>query len=222
MDPIYKVLLLADSRGYSVKGFMNTFLEGKSIPLLVEVLAFSGATIEEVVSRGLADARFKHYDQVYLLAGVNNLTKFHRRRQVSPQYYDWTTLVNQLMVKFYSARTDLKPLSANIIVCDLIALHMETYNEGKAAFYKQQEIIDNATIRVNEYIQEMNGNEWVYSPRFADHVHKARSVDKPIQHRYSATMKDGLHYNPATTAKFSILLLRNILSLRADLQNYGS
>ena len=64
----------------------------------------------------------------------------------------------------------------------------------------------------------MNYEDYVYSPRFADHIHKERAEDKPIQHRYTATMKDGIHYRAETTAKFSIMLLNNLLHLRKDLQ----
>ena len=161
---MYKVLLLADSRGYAVKNYINTFLEDTPIPLHMEVLPYSGATVETVVTYGLFDARYMHYDQIYLLAGVNNLTNYHGRRQVSPRFYNWSEMVNRMMTEFHVARTRLYELSTHVVVCDLIGMHIGTYNEGKAYFPLQQSIIDDATIRVNEYIGEMNFEAWVYSP----------------------------------------------------------
>ena len=202
--------------------FISRLTRGRHHLLDVEVHSYSGAEIEEVVTRGRKDASHKFYDQVYLLAGVNNLTVYIGRRHVEPKFDNWSLLVRSLMIDFHVARTRLQGLSAHVIVCDLVGIHMGLYNRWREAFKLQQVILDAAIIRVNEYIHEMNYNSWVFSPRFGDIVHKARFPDRPIHHRYEVTTKDGLHYTSNTTERFAIMLLINIVNLRRDIAAYPS
>ena len=217
MSESYRVLLLADSRGFKVKERIRNMMTGRGLPLEVEVKAFSGGTIDTVTTKGLFEAKYRRYDQVYLLAGVNNLTEHLGYRRVKPRFEQWSVMVRRLMIEFHIARTRLYRLTDRVIVCDLIALNLATYNIDGEGYFLHQEIINSATVRINEYVEEMNRDAGVYSPRFADHVHKGRFADKPIHHRYEGTMKDGLHYTAETTSKFSVLLLRGILTLRRDL-----
>ena len=184
------------------------------MPLEIEVRAFSGGSIEEVTTWGTHEAAHKRYDQVYLLAGVNNLTIHLGYRKVKPRFTHWTSMVRRMMMEYYMARTRLYRLTDKVVICDLVALHLATYNRNGEGFHYYQHIIDCATIRVNEYVEEMNREASVYSPRLADHIHKSRHPDHPIHHRYSTTLRDGLHFTLATTTKYSIMLLRNILDLR--------
>ena len=224
MNMPYKVLLLADSRGFAVDRFISRLLRNREDVILIEAHSYSGAKIEEVVTRGRREAQYRSYDQVYLLAGVNDLTIHKGRRRIKPKFYSWSLLVRQLMIDFHVARTRLQSLSAHIIVCDLVGLHIGSYNYSRdgESYGLQQSILDAAIIRINEYVHEMNYNAWVFSPRFADIVHKSRFPDRPIHHRYDRTTKDGLHYTAHTTEKFAILLLINILNLRRDIAAYPS
>ena len=213
----YRVLLLADSQGFKVKRFISSFMKNRDVPLHLEVRAFSGATIEEVATWGLCEANHRKYDQVFLLARVNNITDHLGYREVKPKFNKWSTMVRKSMIELYLARTRLYRLSDKVIICAFIALHLATYNKSGAAYQEHQVIIENATVRINEYIAEMNIEARIYAPGFADNVHKCRFSDRQIHHRYVATMYDGLHYTQETAAKFSILLLRNILNVRNDL-----
>ena len=116
MNRIYRVLLLADSRGFAVQDYVRRFMEGRNHPITVEVHAYSGATINDTVDKGLRDAKLQCYDQVYLLSGVNNLTILRGRRKVDPKYHSWTTMVRDIMIELYEARAKLYTLSTSVIV----------------------------------------------------------------------------------------------------------
>ena len=218
----YKVLVLADSRGFAVDRFIAKLTRNRGDILQVEVLSYSGATIDQVVTWGIKEATYTSYDQAYILAGVNNLTTLQARKQVKPAFSDWSQLVRTMMIDLHIARTRLKRMTRYVIVCDLIAMNFELYNRDDRPYKPQQIILKAATMRINEYIHQMNYEAWVFSPRFADIIHKSRFPDKPIQHRYKATMKDGLHYKQETTEKFSIMLLSNIMNLRRDIGAYDT
>ena len=122
--------------------------------------------IDSVVTKGLCYASHSSYNQIYLLAGVNNLTVLKDKQEVDPRYHTWSKLVRSFMIEYYTARARLLKLSDCVIICDLIALHIGTYNRSGTPFYYHQEI--------NEYIKEMNFDSWVYSPRFARQAYPAQ------------------------------------------------
>ena len=159
-----RILLLPDSRGFKVKESIQGIMRGRNIPLIIEVRAYSGATIEEVTTAGLFEANYRSYDQIYLLAGVNNMTTRLGYRNVKPNFTSWSGMIRNFMIEFHVARTRLYRLTDCVIVCDLIAMHLGTYNKNGNDYPVQQAIINNATLRINEYVKEMNYNAFVYSP----------------------------------------------------------
>ena len=205
------VLILTDSRGHSL-GRQLPDIDLTNFNINVHVRPYSGGKVADIARKGLRDYGYHVYDRIYLLGGVNNLTSLVGNF-VEPRFYNCDAMVRELMIELYTARTQLDPIAREVVVCDLIGLSLRNYNYGldSHAFPIQQLILNCAVLKINEYVQEMNEERGLHSPQLADVVHKKRGCDK-IEHRYSSTLHDGLHFNTNTAIKILDKLILNILS----------
>ena len=207
---MFKVLILTDSRGHSLgRQLLHIDLDLCNIDL--HIMPYSGAKIAGVAEQGVKDCAHYSYDRVYLMAGVNNLTLRHCGH-VKPKYMDWCALVRDTVEELYKARITLAPLAGEIIICEIVGLSFWNYNYGDVcfAFHVEQDVLNAAIMRINEYVKFMNLERGSKTPMIADIVHKVRGPDK-IEHRYSATLHDGLHFSNYTAEKVLDRLILNIL-----------
>ena len=153
-----RILILTDSRVYAL-GAQLQDMDLTSCGLDIHIMPYSGASIEDIARKGLRDCHMNRYDRVYLMGGVNNLSKKINGMAI-PKYNRWDALVGDIMMKLYQARVVLEGLATEVVICDLIGMNFYNYIYGieAYAFPKQQIVLDRAVLRINEYIQEMNND----------------------------------------------------------------
>ena len=212
-----EVLLLTDSRGFAIKEQLNSLMNDDTF-INIQLAALSGGTVSEVTQYGLASVQDSKFHQVYLMAGINDLTCKLGVREVTPVFNNWSLLVRHMMIQYYEARDLLSNLASDVVVCEFTGIHFGLYNASGKAYSPQQDILNNGVIRVNEYIAEMNREAKVFSPYIAGLTHKMKETDK-LYHRYALTTHDGLHYNNMTAYKHAENLLQNVRDLYLD--NHG-
>ena len=209
-----EILLLCDSRGYALERQTQKLLSSETL-IRIHVLATPGGTINDVVNTALATMTGKRFHQIYLTAGVNDMTCKLGYREVTPIFNNWSILVRYMMIQFYEARSSLYALSNTVTVCELVGLHLGLYNSSGLRYQPQQDILNRGVIRINEYIANMNRQANVYSPYFAGLTHKMKGTDN-IYHRYALTTYDGLHFNQVTAHRMAEYLIQNITDLYLD------
>ena len=131
--------------------------------------------------------------------------------EILPKYNNWVNIVGETVEELYLARKQIDCLAKEVIVGDLIGMSFQNYNYGleKYAYPYHQCLLNNAVMRINEYIQEMNEDRGLKGPQIRDIVHKKRGTCK-IEHRYLSTCHDGLHFNTTTAMKVMDKLLLNM------------
>ena len=120
--------------------------------------------IEQVMRIGLTLMGGRPFDQVYLHAGINNLTCKIGFHEVTPVFNNWSLLIQHLMIQLHEARSALYKLSNTVIICDMTGLHIGTYNASNTSFDPQPDILDRGIMRVNGYIADMNQQDEVHAP----------------------------------------------------------
>ena len=204
------VLILADSRGYSLLNQLHS-IDLTCYNINLHVRPYSGGEIADIVRKGLKDYGNYVYDRIYFMGGVNNLSTL-KGFFVEPTYDNYDTLIRDLMIGFYTARSQLDKMAREVVMCDLIGLSFRNYNYGldTHAYLWQQQVLNNAVMKVNAYIQEMNEERGLHSPQLADTVHKKRGYNR-VEHKYTSTCHDGLHFNTITAHKILDKLILNML-----------
>ena len=210
-----EVLYLADSRGFSIDAQAKIILEGDNF-IRLHVVPVSGGTISQVVEAGLLYAGNRKFDQVYLHAGINNLTCKLGYREVTPIFNNWSLMVRYMMIQFYEARASLHRIADTIIMCELVGMHFGLYNRSTKCYLPQQVILNRGVMRINEYITDMNRQAGIYSPYFCGLTHKMKGTTK-LHHRYVQTTHDGLHFNKMTALKLAEYLIQNICDIYLDI-----
>ena len=160
----------------------------------------------------------RKFHQVYLLAGVNELTNRIDDHEVTPAFDNWAALVRHIMIQLHEARASLLPLSDHVVICEITGMHLGLYNTSGSSYPTQQQIINNGVMRINEYIADMNRDFKVYSPYISGLTHKMKGTSK-LHHRYVQTTYDGLHYNNITAYKLAENMVQNICDLFLDLNS---
>ena len=209
-----EILILADSRGYALEKQLRKLHKSNTL-VRIHVRAVPGGTITDVVDTGLSALKSKHFHQIYLFAGVNDMTCKLGHREVTPVFNNWSTLVKYMMIQFYEARTSLYAISKTVIICELVGIHLGLYNSSGSCYKPQQDIINRGVMRINEYIADMNRQAEVYSPYFAGLTHKMKGTDI-LYHRYALTTYDGLHFNQVTAYRMAEYFIQNIADLYLD------
>ena len=205
------LLILTDSRGHSM-GTQLQSIDLASYDIILYIMPYSGGRLADITRKGLRDYGHLVFDRIYLMGGVNNLSTLIGHF-VIPKYHNKDILVRDLMIEFYNARKRLDQISAEVVVCDLIGLSFRNYNYGLDSheFPQHQQILNSAVLRINEYIQEINEARGLHSPQLADVVHKKRGTDR-IEHRYTSTCPDGLHFYAHIATKIFDKLIFNMLN----------
>ena len=188
-----EILYLADSRGFSNDTHLTRMLSGKDT-VKVHCIFTPGGNIKDVVQEGIRQTGRKKFNQIYVQAGINNLTCKLGNREVTPIFNSWSLLIRHLMIEYHEARALLYQLSDTVIICELVGLHFGLYNLSGAQYLPQQLILNRGVMRANEYIADMNRQVKVFSPYFAGLTHKMKGTTE-VYHRYALTTYDGLHFN---------------------------
>ena len=116
------------------------------------------------------------------------------------------------MIEFHKARVLLDYLAPEVIICELIGLSYWMYNDysDQLSFIGGQNIINAGVMKVNEYVHEMNDERGLVGPCLADITHKPRGV-RGLEHRSTATLHDGIHFNTDMAIKILDRFIINML-----------
>ena len=208
--PVFRVLLLADSRARGLTHRIHTELSQQGIHnVSFSILFYPGATIVQTVQRAMCKLKERPpYDLIYLSTGINNLTTRLRRHCVVPNYSTTSILVKDLLGDYFWAKYALTPYTLKTVVCELIGMSMSLYNTEGEPFVEEQFIINEGMLLLNPLIQGLNTLDGTFTPHIVQHTHKSRHGR--MSHRYKGTLSDGVHFNEATKTKMARNLVYTI------------
>ena len=108
-----------------------------------------GARLETLVKLTENHLRMKHYDLLFILAGVNNLTVKSSSRKVVPLYMEVPQLVDTLTDTLTSVNDTITSIGQNPVFCQLTGIDLNTYNNTSDEYNVQQQVINEGVMHVN-------------------------------------------------------------------------
>lgn len=164
------VTLICDSRGKGLEGLLEDHSN-------INILVYRGAKLYQTAK--YAEFKFKQQnpDQVYVLAGINNLTTMNKRtRQVSISAPDATKITQQFCDEMnFSYATIRKTIKqdARIIFAPLTGMGIAQYNKVDPEVCKEdQYILDQALLDINKRIISFNDEKGNRTPWTHAIVHR--------------------------------------------------
>lgn len=162
----------------------------------IRVVAFSGARSYRAAELAGDVIRIFRPAQIYILAGVNNLTLLDRRsRKIRLSHTDGNVIVQQFTHEMNLVTTLLsqstKP-GTKVIFAPITGLNMASYNREDPRLYNfQQSVIDQAVIGINNLVIEHNANSGYKTPWTHSIIH--RYFRKKYHFSYERLDADGCH-----------------------------
>ena len=206
-----RILYISDSRGFALRQQVNDLnLAAFHIDLLI--LPKAGASIQQAVDHAFQQIGNQSFDIIYLAAGVNDLSTKIGYRDITPNFCNRYHMVSDLLQKYYKARVLLDMLGDRVVICELIGLNYQLYNIRDRPFLYQQQEVDAGIILLNEYIRYMNSERSLYSPNITEYTHKQRETNN-LCHRYTLTMRDGIHMRRTYSVRILDRIVINILQI---------
>lgn len=195
-DP-YNVLVIGDSRVRKLDQFIRReATEHRSTPgLNFEVIAKPGGKINQCITEALQYRLVNRYHQVYLMAGVCDLSSKRGKKLYPYDHCDETpNLVSYYQTNFQTAYNRLAPITDCPIICDVIGMDFKMYNKSQYEDDVLQDVVDEAIPQVNNWLHAFMKSKPLHacSPYYAHYVYKRRNNRTSC--RYSKATIDGLHY----------------------------
>ena len=194
-DDITRVLLLGDSRckGLCDKIKAKVATLGPDIPIYTEGVHQGGLQIFDLLDLLKAYYRSQDgkYNFLYFLGGINNLSEKHSSGKITARYDDVGHLVSEMFDKLNLARDIMFKYSYRPIICQLVDLNFDKYNELEGDQLLNQKVIHEGIPLLNHAINSLNTDIKAASPWLGSTVHAV--IHKNYDHKYMG-LHDGLHF----------------------------
>lgn len=184
------ILIICDSRGKLLHNYFKT-VEYNTI-----VKAYSGARIYHSVK--LAETEIKRWqpDQIYLLAGVNNITQLDRvTRKVSLVSMDKDKIIQHFEDEMNFSYTLIKKTvksETKVIFAPVTGMDLEKYNKAETgSLLESQSVLNETIVDVNNLIITQNTNHKCKTPWTHGIVH--RYFRGRYHFMYDRLDEDGCH-----------------------------
>lgn len=201
-----KTILICDSRGKSLD---EELIEQSNISL--KILVYSGAKLYQAVKLAVPVIKEDQPDQVYILAGINNLTRKDKRTRIvsvaSTELYKTTQQFQDEMNFCYALLKKTLHLKVKIVFAPITGMSLHQYNKVDSARSQiEQEILDKSVIEVNKIIIAFNVNRNCKTPWTHSIIH--RHFRGKYHFSYNRLSEDGCHL----TSEIRLFWLRKIIS----------
>lgn len=194
---IHHILLLTDSRGRGMDGYISNSRE-----FVYTIEVYPGATLERIKNRLLLlhnMGRLSHScDAIFIFAGICNVTRlvYSPYRAAIPKY----TTDNEIFEGFKSECEQLingvtEQIKVPIIFAPIVGIDLVAYAKGPMAhLYESQPIVDSSILLINNFIRTVNGERGLPTPNTSTVIHRCRGRDRGYRTHY-CKLTDGCHPN---------------------------
>lgn len=183
------ILFICDSRG---KGLQQYIAKYTCDPIHVSIS--SGAKIYQSATRARFDIKRLIPNQIYLLAGVNNLTDLNRdTRLVNIAEKNYLKASDTFMTELIETYEYIKGLVPNskIITAPLTGMSMASYNGQLLRNPQDQDSLNDTVVEINKRIIAINENEGMTTPWTSSIIH--RYYRRRYHFAYHKLEVDGCH-----------------------------
>lgn len=193
----YNILICGDSRIAKLSEHLERIIDTSTFrgsKYTFEFICVPGGTIDRVVETALWRCEKSMYNQVYLFAGVCDLS----RRSGSlwmPIFDDCDKLMIYLKQKAADAYTKLSNIGELVILNEIVGMDIAAYNKYRMKAPSAQATIDRVLPSYNRWVHRFltSANPLLMAPYYAAYIYKFRRGR--LSARYELATSDGLHFN---------------------------
>lgn len=213
----YTILIAGDSRVSKLKDYIDRIMATsvfKSDQYSFEVICVPGGTFDRVVETAIWKCERRMYQQVYLFAGICDLSTRSGSLWM-PKFHDCGVLLDYLKRKSEVSYNKLKCIGELVIINELVGMDISAYNKFKLRANTAQFTIDNTLPGFNRWVHRFltSANPLLNAPYYAAYIYKFRRGK--MTPRYELATADGLHYNVFFMNRFAMDIAKNVQYNRA-------
>lgn len=165
------ILFICDSRGKDLYQVISRHTSES-----IFVMANSGATLYQSVTRSKYEITRLKPKQIYILSGINNLTSLNRStRQVHLQErnpFKAADLFMEELEDAYKYITNQTSASAKIITAPVTGMSLASYNGRLLEDPEDQNLLNDTVIDINKRITAFNEEHGVRTPWTSAIIHR--------------------------------------------------
>ena len=184
----------------------------------IRVYSEGGATLQRLLAMTKEIINSKPCELVYILGGICSITE-RKSGIVSLPFKSTDEIYQQTKDLFKAVITDLDNYdSTPVIFCQLVGVDLHAANlepqlrarrlQKRGKRHPLQAFLNEAIIKLNEYIRLLNTERGNETPELASYIHKHHG-QSGWKHTYSR-LGDGVHPTPATRSFWAKRLEENI------------
>ena len=113
----------------------------------------------------------KKYDIIFSMLGTEDLFVRHLNGHISPKYDDVGNLINVITDKLCDSKRFLKTYCNYVVICHVLGLNIDRYNNYQTDYHQQQQILDEALPYLNQAIVSINDEDEISTPMMQDTLH---------------------------------------------------
>lgn len=165
------ILVICDSRGKDLQHFISRYTSERTI-----VTVNSGATLYQSATRSRHEIMGNKLSQVYILSGINNLTRKNRStRQVQLSEKNPMRAEDIFMDELketYSYITNLTHQKAKVITAPITGMSLASYNGRSLPDLEDQNLLNDTVTGINKRIISLNEENGVSTPWTSAIIHR--------------------------------------------------
>ena len=177
-----------------------------------------GATLQDLLKNTKNVINIRPCELVYILGGICSITQ--KENNIISLPFETTDEIYQSVKNLFRAViTGLDSFdSTPVILCPLVGVDLKMANDTsdqpakkrkRGNPHPKQSILDEAIIKLNEYIRLLNSERGRKTPELDSAVHRRHGSDTGWKHSYGR-LRDGIHPTQKTMAKWAKRFQENL------------
>ena len=204
------VYILSDSRG----DFLQQYLTPTNNYRL-KVIPQKGATLGELRDMAHQYVTDEDCGAILIMGGICSITRkeingyIHLPQETVAEVYDTVTAQIKTMLNGLDLRDSNKP----VVISSIVGADLNAANHVSehVPVHPKQEMMNQAIMKINRYIRELNTERGFETPCIANAVHRCHGHGK-YKHGYSRLL-DGVHPSKAVLQFWAKRLAENVQNL---------
>ena len=207
-----KILIVTDSRGTGLQEEIKNIMQkdrGSAPTVKIEVAVLRGANLDNGCDRLEHEIDMNQwFDLIYVMLGVNNLSKKNSNGRIEPIFEDVPTLIEIMLAKFEIFKCQLSTMSNKVVLCQMIGMNISLYNKMPPVYDVYQQVINESMPILAHTLNLVNADDNTIGPWLTKIVHYW------VNHKqYNAygKLSDGVHYSKQTKHVVAKRIVESIL-----------
>ena len=209
-EDVVRILVVSDARGTLFKRHLETSLRTMEHWWDLDMVAHHEQELSLDAVYNVVEVKYgdrPKFDFIYVMAGVTDLFTMNQGRAVA-KYESVGDLVDEMTDKYYALRNKLFKFALRPVMCLLVGIDLDKFNNEKYTQYREQTVINESIYHLNRAIQSINTDCDAVGPWLGQTVHAV--IHHKLHHKYRK-LPDGLNPDQTTLKEWAKIVVKTIV-----------